>query len=59
MRTPPWLARCRLDWAESLLCRGGRRRAAQLAQSALHEIGDLDLVDSRRRAERLLATAKG
>ena len=58
MQTPPWLARGRLDWAESLLRRGEAGRAAQLAQSALSAVGDLDLAASRARAERVLTAAR-
>ena len=54
--TPPWLARTRVDWAELLLARGDRRRARDLAGSAIDVIGDLDLTITRGRAERILAT---
>jgi hypothetical protein len=55
MRTPPWLARGRLDWAEALSRRGEVGRARELARQALIALGDLDLGASRSRAERLLA----
>ena len=54
--TPPWLARTRVDWAELLLAHGDRRRARDLAGSAIDVIGDLDLTITRGRAERILAT---
>jgi hypothetical protein len=56
LRTPPWLARGRLDWAEALWRRGEVARSQELAGQALSAIGDLDLGVSRSRAERLLAT---
>lgn len=55
MRTPPWLARGRLDWAESHLRRGDLERAHDLARRALDTIGELELNVSRARAERILA----
>jgi class 3 adenylate cyclase len=55
LRTPPWLARGQLDWAEALSRRGEDGRARELARQALIAIGDLDLGASRSRAERLLA----
>ena len=55
MRSPPWLARGRLDWAEALSRRGEVDRARELARQALIAIGDLELGASRSRAERLLA----
>jgi hypothetical protein len=56
LRTPPWLARGRIDWAEALWRRGEVGRSRELARQALIAIGDLDLGVSRSRAERLLAT---
>ena len=56
MRTPPWLARGRLDWAEALCRRGEVGRSEELARQALIAIGDLDLGASRSRAEKLLVT---
>jgi len=56
VRTPPWLARGRLDWAEALRRRGEIARSEELARQALIAIGDLDLDASRSRAEMLLAT---
>ena len=54
MRTPAWLARGLLDWAESLVRRGRQESATELAERALAVIGDLDLSASRTRAERIL-----
>lgn len=48
--SPPWLARTKLDYAERLLQRGVRDQAVLLARSALEDIGNLELVNSRRRA---------
>jgi tetratricopeptide (TPR) repeat protein len=52
--SPPWSARSRLDWAESLLRRDDEDRAAALAAHALRDIGELSLDDSRRRALAIL-----
>jgi len=55
LRSPTWIARTELDWAQSLMNRGqvvdadGHLDAARLA------IGDLDLIDSRRRLAELTA----
>jgi hypothetical protein len=54
MRTPTWLARGRLDWAESKRRRGDSGQATELGRAAIEAIGDLDLTMSRQRAERLL-----
>jgi class 3 adenylate cyclase len=55
MRTPPWLARGRLDWADSLLRREEVQRARSLAEQALLDLGNLELDASRARAERIRA----
>ena len=53
MRTPPWLARGLLDWAELELDQGDPARAAELTDRAVAVIADLPLDGSRARAERL------
>ena len=52
-RTPVWVARTELDWAESLLRRGLHRAAAAHVQDARVAIGELPLIDSRNRADQL------
>lgn len=52
-RTPVWVARTELDWAESLSRRGLRDAAAVHVQAARAAIGDLPLTDSRNRADQL------
>jgi hypothetical protein len=54
--TPPWLARTRVDWAESLLRRGDEARARDLALAALDDVGDLELTVTRNRAKAVLAS---
>lgn len=49
--TPPWLARTRVDWAESLLRRGENERARDLAMAALDDVGDLEVTVTRNRAK--------
>ena len=49
MASPPWIARTRLDWAESLLTRGDHTRARECVAGAVGAIGDLDLPDARSR----------
>ena len=52
-RSPPWVARTRLDWAESLLNRGEMDRARVCVDAARSSIGDLDLPDNQRRLDDL------
>lgn len=52
-RTPVWVARTELDWAESLGRRGARGAAVEHVLRARTAVGDLPLVDSRSRADRL------
>jgi hypothetical protein len=52
--TPPWLARTRVDWAESLLRRGDEARARELALAALDDVGDLELTVTRNRAKAVI-----
>jgi hypothetical protein len=54
--TPPWLARTRVDWAESLLRRGENERARELALAAVEDVGDLELTVTRNRAKAVLAS---
>ncbi len=49
IRSPTWVARTELDWAESLLTRGRADDARSHAAAASAAIGDFDLPDSRRR----------
>ena len=53
LRTPVWLARTELDWAESLTRRGRRHEATALLAHARAVIGALPLADSRQRADAL------
>jgi hypothetical protein len=55
MKTPPWLARTLLDWADHKLARGDTSTARELAKRATSVIGRLPLAAQRTRAERLLA----
>ena len=55
LRTPVWVARTQLDWAESLIRRGEPDRARAHLQAARAAIGDLPLTDSRNRADQLEA----
>ena len=59
-RSPTWVARTQLDWAESLLRRRDVERAQQCLDAAVAAVGDLDLIDSRLRltelAERMTTT---
>ena len=56
MKSPPWLARTHLDWAESLLARGETTRAAAQLDAAEVALGDLDLPASRTRLAALRST---
>jgi hypothetical protein len=58
MRTPPWIARGLLDWADHELELGHRDRAVELADRALAAIGDLGLEASRARAGALREAAR-
>jgi class 3 adenylate cyclase/tetratricopeptide (TPR) repeat protein len=49
MASPPWIARTRLDWAESLLARGDMASAGECIAGAESAIGDLGLPDARSR----------
>ena len=49
IKSPPWVARTQLDWAESLIARGDDVRAQSSLDAAAHAIGDLDLTESRSR----------
>ena len=49
MRSPTWVARTQLDWAESLLARERADHAATRLEAARVAIGDLDLTDSQQR----------
>jgi tetratricopeptide (TPR) repeat protein len=55
LRSPPWIARTRLDWAESLLTRGRRDEADSHLDAAEAAIGDLDLPDNQQRLDALRA----
>ena len=55
LRSPPWIARTRLDWAESLLARERRSDAVAQVDAAEAAIGDLDLPDNQRRLDALRA----
>ena len=52
-RTPPWIARTHLDWAESLIARDQLDPARLHLDSARTAIGDLDLPDNQRRLDTL------
>ena len=53
IRSPTWVARTELDWAESLIARDRVDDAAAHLDAARVAIGDLDLPDSRRRLAEL------
>jgi hypothetical protein len=53
LRSPPWIARTHLDWAGSLLRRDLVSEAVERLDAARVAIGDLDLVESRRRLAEL------
>ena len=53
MRTPPWLARTLLDWADHELTMGRRDAVRDHVDRALEVIGDLALDASRNRAAAL------
>jgi class 3 adenylate cyclase/tetratricopeptide (TPR) repeat protein len=55
VRSPTWVARTELDWAESLLARGRDADARRHAERARAAIGSLDLPDSQRRLDDLSA----
>jgi hypothetical protein len=55
LRTPVWVARTQLDWAESLLRRHRRDEAGVHVHAARAAIGDLPLTESRNRADQLEA----
>jgi tetratricopeptide (TPR) repeat protein len=52
-RTPPWIARTQIDWAESLITRGQLDNARSHLEAARAAIGDLDLPDNQRRLDSL------
>lgn len=54
-RTPPWIARTQIDWAESLIARGQLDGARTHLDAARAAIGDLDLPDNQRRLDTLAA----
>ncbi len=54
-RTPTWLARTKLDWAESLLRRGSPDAARTHLEAAATALGDLDLPDNQLRLTELRA----
>ncbi len=54
-RTPPWIARTHLDWAESLAAREQFDAARSHLDAARAAIGDLDLPDNQRRLDTLTA----
>lgn len=51
MRSPTWVARTELDWAESLFARNHSDDARAHLDAAREAIGELDLPDSRRRLD--------
>ena len=53
--SPPWVARTQVDWASACLVRGERERSADLLAAVTDTLGDLDLVDTRRRHAELVA----
>jgi hypothetical protein len=57
MRSPTWVARTHLDWAESLLARGRADDALVQLDSARTAIGDLGLPDSEARLHDLSVRA--
>lgn len=54
-RTPPWIARTRIDWAESLIARQQFDAARLHLDAARASIGELDLPDNQRRLDSLTA----
>ncbi len=52
-RTPPWIARTQIDWAESLIARGRLDDARTHLDAARAAIGDLDLPDNQLRLDTL------
>jgi tetratricopeptide (TPR) repeat protein len=54
-RSPPWIARTHLDWAESLIAREQLDAARAHLDAARAAIGDLDLPDNQRRLDTLAA----
>lgn len=57
LRSPPWIARTRLDWAESLHRRSDSVRVREQLDAARAAIGDLVLPDSQHRLTNLAARA--
>ncbi len=55
LRSPPWVARTHLDWAESLLARDRAADASAQLDLAEAAIGDLDLPDNQQRLAALSA----
>lgn len=55
MRSPTWVARTELDWAESLLARGDSDAAVTHLDAAAAALGDLDLPDNQLRLAELRA----
>jgi tetratricopeptide (TPR) repeat protein len=55
LRSPTWVARTELDWAESLIARDRFDDAREHLAAAEAAIGDLDLADSTRRLAALRA----
>ncbi len=47
LASPPWIARTRLDWAESLIARDDLDRARVCVDAAAAAVGDLELPDAR------------
>ncbi len=52
-RTPPWIARTQIDWAESLIARSRLDDARTHLDAARTAIGDLDLPENQRRLDAL------
>ncbi len=55
LRSPTWVARTQLDWAESLLGRGSMVEAHSHLDAAATALGDLDLPDNQLRLGELRA----
>ena len=55
LRSPTWVARTELDWAESLVARDRLDDAREHLAAAEAAIGDLDLADSKQRLTALRA----
>ena len=53
LRTPTWVARTHLDWADCLVDRDERTDARAHVEAARAAIGDLDLPDSQHRVDAL------